>query len=129
MNTAESIMKGKRFWNFLKCGYDPVIDQKDYAKLCIGFNVIYEQFTSHKGGYVVIPIPFMKQNHQFIRFKKVIPPETFSGYKIRCDQQIKLIKDRLEHFKDLSPIARDLVEMQLKTLEYVAKGPYNPNIQ
>lgn len=115
------------FWSFLKGGYNPVIDQKDYAKLRIGFNVIYEQFVSRKGGYIVIPIPFMRQNHQFIRFKKVIPPETFTGYKIRCDQQIKTLKDKLEHldFKDLI-FAQGIIEIQLEVLDYIANGPYNP---
>ena len=105
----------------LKGSWDNAILQPRYARLYLGLNVIFQEAVIPEGLHS-IPIPFMRSDHAFIRYKKVILPNTYTGYKIRCDQEIERM-ERIQYEGILKP----LIEAQLQMLRYIKEGPYDSN--
>ena len=111
----------------IKGAWDPCIQQKRYAKFYFGLNVIGEEAVTPIGMHS-IKIPFMKGDRAFIRFKKVIPQQSYAGHKIRCDQELKRLKKiklSLEGKPDTALAM--LTDTYVRMLEYISEGPYDSN--
>jgi len=107
----------------IKGSWDIAIQQKRYARLYLGLNLEFQEGAVPSSLHS-IPIPFMKRDHGLLRYKKINFPETYGGYKIRCDQEI----ERLERLKLTdNENVRIIIDMHLKILKYISEGPYDSN--
>lgn len=124
LSTNEELYNKKTKWiDYFKRAWSPEIQQRRYARFYFGLNVIGQEAVVPIGMYS-IPIPFMKGDHGFIRFKKVIPQESYSGHKIRCDQEIRRM-ERVMNDINSSKTLKAIAESQLKELKYISEGPYD----
>lgn len=109
-----------------KGSWDSAIQMPRYAKLYLGLNVIGEEAITPLKGLHSVKIPFMRSDHGLVRYKKFKMPETYAGYKIRCDQEIKRLEQKLFGSDRDSPLAQ-VGRMIIDELKYVQKGPYDAN--
>lgn len=108
---------------FFMRGWDPAIQCRRYARLYFGLNVIGQEAAVPEGIHS-IPIPFMKHDHGLIRFKKFKCGESYGGYKIRCDQEIERIKNKMAYYS-CDRHFKHFAEVVLEELKYIAEGPYD----
>jgi hypothetical protein len=111
----------------IKGCWDPTWQAKRYARFYFGLNVIGQEAVTPVGLHS-IPIPFMRHDHGLLRYKTFKFPETYSGYKIRCDQELKrLEKLKLSlHGKPDTALVM-LTDTYVKMLKYISEGPYDSN--
>ena len=107
----------------IKGSWDCAIQQKRYARLYLGLNVIGQEAVTPIGLHS-IPIPFMRHDHGLIRYKSFKFPESYGGHKIRCDQEIERLERRIVGEKGNSPL-RQVAKMIIDELKYVSEGPYD----
>lgn len=111
----------------IKGSWDCAIQQKRYARLYLGLNLIGQEAVTPVGLHS-IPIPFMRHDHGLIRYKTFKFPESYGGYKIRCDQELKRLKKlklSLEGKPDTALAM--LTDTYVRMLEYISEGPYDSN--
>ena len=66
----------------------------ELARFYYGINLVWEECTVPRG-VLSIPIPFMKKDHGFLRYREVAPPEFFIPQLERLDKKITLIKNEM----------------------------------
>ncbi len=111
----------------IKGSWDCTIQQKRYARLYLGLNLIGQEAVVPEGLHSV-PIPFMRHDHGLLRYKTFKFPETYDGYKIRCDQELKRLKKiklSLEGKPDTALVM--MTDTYVRMLEYISEGPYDSN--
>ncbi len=101
----------------LKAKADHIIQQYTYARFYIGLSIHHKEMTTPNGMWS-IPIPFMKRDRAFLRYSSFEYPHTWGGHKIRTDQMIKMLKDKMAYLQGSSS-ARLILQSQLDLLLYI----------
>jgi len=122
MSTILEEMLGKRK-PFFKRKMNHATQQYEYGRILIGLNLHFQEGTMATN-LLQIPLPFLTKDYGFLRFKSFKMPETHGGYKIRCDQMIIALNNKLAYCEDHA-IAKDIVLLQLKLLRYIQDDPYD----
>lgn len=117
MTTMQDVQDGTKRVPLLKGKLDQVIQQYVYAKFYIGLSIHHREMTTPSGMWS-IPIPFMKRDRAFLRYKSFEYPHTWGGHKIRTDQMIKMLKDKMA-FMQGNDNARLILQSQLDLLLYI----------
>lgn len=109
----------------LKGGYDPLIQQKRYARFYFGLNVIGQEAVTPENLHS-FPIPFKRTDIMWARFKQFKTGPNYAGYKIRCDQEVERFeRKKLELTGKPDSAQVLLIDTYLRLLKYIKEGPYD----
>jgi len=117
LTTVQDVEFGYKKRPLLKGKADPVIQQYTYARFYIGLSIAHREMTTPNGMWS-IPIPFMRRDRAFLRYKSFEYPTTWGGHKIRTDQMIKDLKNKMAYLQG-NDNARLILQSQLDLLLYI----------
>ena len=121
--TEESLIKTnrkpqRRLWEVItgrQIFISPIIASHTvrYAVFEFGLNCIYQELT--EPAHIKIPIPFLKRDIRFIRYKKILLSSHKCAIEIRLDSKIKA----LEQLTCLTKLGREMRDSYVRVLKQI----------